>query len=153
MISYFTVIFVMYFVNDFEMVPVGPLVTGINFDYFFFQHALYLYHMFFIFYRLLTFFLGKNSVSWNYHFNQHTFSCFVTTLLRCPVYCYEWLCQFFHFMINNMFSLSSWLVSSILVKACTTFDFIIYCYYSVIFCEVFTIIYLKIPTLLGYIML
>ena len=62
----------------------------------------------------------------------------------------------FHFLINNVFSLPSRIVSFTLVNACTTFPFLIYYYYYyylVIFCEAFTSIYLKISTLLGYIIL
>jgi len=44
-----------YYLNDFEIVPVTPIITGITFD-FYIPHALYFYCKIFIFFNILGFF-------------------------------------------------------------------------------------------------
>jgi hypothetical protein len=46
--SWFPGMLLMYFLNDFEMVPVAPIITGITFI-FYILHALYFYCKVFIF--------------------------------------------------------------------------------------------------------
>ena len=51
-----------YFLNDFEIVPVAPVITGITFV-FYIPHVLYLYCKVFIFQNLLGFLFHHISVS------------------------------------------------------------------------------------------
>jgi hypothetical protein len=67
-----------YFLNDFEMVPVTPIITGITLVF-------TLYCKVFIFQNLLSFFLNHIPVTWNCDIYQHTCSLFIIA------YCIIWL--------------------------------------------------------------
>ena len=63
LISCFPGVLLTYFLNDFEIVPLAPIITGITFVFTF--HMRYFYRKVLIFYNLLGFFLNQISVSWD----------------------------------------------------------------------------------------
>jgi hypothetical protein len=67
-----------YFLNDFEIVPVAPIITGITLV-FYIPHMLYFYCKVLIFQNLLSLFLSRIPVSWNCDIFQHT--CFIIIII------------------------------------------------------------------------
>ena len=79
-----------YFMNDFGMVPVASVITGISFVFTFHKGSVAiirsLYVTIFSASLLITFLSPEAAASIKFPFNHHG--------LRCPVYCQGWFCQF-----------------------------------------------------------
>ena len=92
LISCFPVMLLMYFLNDFEMVPVVPIITGITFVVTF--HMCCISIVMFLYFRsfsasfLSLFCLLKlqHLLAYMLLFHYHE--------LWCPVYCWGWFCRF-----------------------------------------------------------
>jgi hypothetical protein len=61
-----------YFLNDFEMVPVAPIITGIALVFTFHIRCISIVRSLYVFQNLLSFFLNHIPVSWNCDIYQHT---------------------------------------------------------------------------------
>ena len=107
LISCFPVMFVRYFLNDFEMVPVSPIITGVTFVFTFHMRCISVVRS--LYFRIFSaFFLYPNSVSRN--FNIYLRACFFFIITDYDVwfivldgYCYYLLSPLFKaFTIINV---------------------------------------------------
>jgi hypothetical protein len=71
-----------YFLNDFEMVPVAPIISGITLVFTF--HIRYISIVRYLYFKIFSFFFNHIPVSWNRDIYQHC-SLFIIA------YCNVWL--------------------------------------------------------------
>ena len=76
--SWFPGMLLTYFLNDFEMVPVAPIITGITFVFTLYMRCISLVRS--LYFRIFSAsFYNHISVSWNCNIYQHTCSLFIIT--------------------------------------------------------------------------